>query len=56
MSKLYGPAPTGPESRYSPPACIGTRTHEVSGSPAPEHVSTSYVVWSEQQFIALGAG
>jgi IS1 family transposase len=42
LIKLYGPAPTGPETRYSPAACVGTRTKEISGSPAWEHVSTSY--------------
>jgi IS1 family transposase len=50
LIKLYGPAPTGPEARYSPPACIGTRTREVSGTPDSEHVSTSY---AERQNLNL---
>lgn len=50
LIKLYGPSPTGPESRYSPPACIGTRTKEISGSPAPEHISTSF---AERQNLNL---
>jgi len=32
-----------PEIRYSPPVYIGCKTAEVSGSPDPSHVSTSYV-------------
>ncbi len=42
LIKLYGPAPTGAESRYSPPACVGTHTKEIAGSPDPKHVSTSF--------------
>lgn len=42
LIKLYGAAPDGPEARYSPPACIGTRTKHVEGSPDPAHVSTSF--------------
>lgn len=30
-------------NRYSPPACIGCKQIEVTGSPDPAHVSTSYV-------------
>ncbi len=43
LVKLYGPAPDGPQTRYSPPACIGARKTRVTGSPDPAHVSTSHV-------------
>jgi IS1 family transposase len=42
LIKLYGPAPNGPQTRYSPAPCIGTQTKDVSGSPDPEHISTSF--------------
>ena len=42
LIKLYGPAPTGPESRYSPSPCVGARKKEISGTPDPAHVSTSF--------------
>jgi IS1 family transposase len=42
LIKLYGPAPDGPQTRYSPPPCLGTRTKDVSGNPDPEHISTSF--------------
>ena len=40
--KLYG-QPTNPETRYSPPVCIGCRKTGITGEPDPDHVSTSYV-------------
>lgn len=40
--KLYGKAPEGPEVRYSPTVCIGTRVSVISGKPDFNHVSTSY--------------
>lgn len=42
LVKLYGNAPTD-EARYSPPACIGTRTEVKYGEPDAAHISTSYV-------------
>ncbi len=42
LVKLFGPEPEG-DHRYSPGKCNGTRKRRVSGNPAPEHVSTSYV-------------
>ena len=42
LQKLYGPGETGPESRYSPARCNGTRKKVVMGNPDPDHVSTSY--------------
>src|SRR5206468_2807916 len=29
--------------RYGPSECVGTRKNNVTGSPDPEHISTSYV-------------
>jgi IS1 family transposase len=43
LIKLYGKAPDRPDTRYSPAACIGTQTATISGSPDPQHISTSYV-------------
>jgi hypothetical protein len=40
LHKVYASVQDG---RYSPPECIGTKTVEVSGSPDPKHISTSYV-------------
>jgi len=40
LQKLYAGSQDG---RYSPAECIGTRKVEVTGSPGPKHVSTSYV-------------
>ncbi len=41
--KLYGATPEGPQTRYSPPACIGQRKTRIEGKPDPVHVSTSHV-------------
>ena len=46
LIKLYGHPPrASPEAsrRYSPSECTGTRTHNVTGNPDPQHVSTSHV-------------
>lgn len=43
LVKIYGPAPDGPERRYSPAECIGAEKHCITGEPNPWHVSTSYV-------------
>ncbi|MFY9826335.1 MAG: IS1 family transposase [Thermoanaerobaculia bacterium] len=43
LVKLYGNAPSGPETRYSPADCIGTQKHAITGCPDAKHVSTSYV-------------
>jgi IS1 family transposase/lambda repressor-like predicted transcriptional regulator len=42
LIKLYGEDLQG-ETRYSPAACIGTKTQVISGNPNQKHVSTSYV-------------
>jgi IS1 family transposase len=42
LVKIYGNEPEGHE-RYSPATCIGCERHAITGSPDPDHVSTSYV-------------
>jgi IS1 family transposase len=42
LQKIYG-APQENETRYSPARCIGIQMREVSGSPDPKHISTSYI-------------
>ena len=43
LVKIYGKAPNGLQTRYSPPECIGAKKEPIMGSPDPQHVSTSYV-------------
>lgn len=40
LQKLYA---GGQDGRYSPAECIGCKKVEVTGSPDPKHISTSYV-------------
>jgi IS1 family transposase len=42
LQKIYG-ADQGGEKRYSPAVCLGCDVKEISGSPDPKHISTSYV-------------
>ena len=42
LIKLYGEGPKT-EARYSPAECMGSRKAKISGEPAWEHISTSYV-------------
>jgi IS1 family transposase len=53
LIKLYGAPSDHPDTRYSPAACIGTRTGVLSGSPDPRHISTSYI---ERQNLNLRMG
>ncbi len=44
LVKLYSAADLqGPERRYSPGRCVGTRVRPIMGDPDPDHVSTSFV-------------
>jgi IS1 family transposase len=43
LVKIYGAAPSGPQTRYSPAECIGAKKEPIMGSPDLQHVSTSYV-------------
>lgn len=43
LVKLFGAAPDAVKGRYSPTKCNGTKKKERSGSPGPDHISTSYV-------------
>src|SRR2546428_743914 len=43
LAKIYGKAPTGPETRYSPAICMGAKRAVITGTPVREHISTSFV-------------
>src|SRR6476660_2178634 len=47
LQKLYA---GGQDGRYSPAECIGCKKVEVTGSPDPKHISTSYV---ERQNLSM---
>ena len=53
LIKLYGAPSDRPDTRYSPAQCIGIRVGILSGSPDPQHISTSYV---ERQNLNLRMG
>jgi IS1 family transposase len=42
LIKVYGSDPNA-EKRYTPPVCIETKVQVVTGDPAIEHISTSYI-------------
>jgi hypothetical protein len=42
LQKIYG-NDANPEKRYSAAVCLGCKTENVTGSPDPKHISTSYV-------------
>lgn len=51
LIKIYGkPLNDSPETRYSPAQCMGARKAVISGTPAFEHVSTSY---TERQNLTM---
>lgn len=41
LVKIYGEAPEA-QKRYSPAECVGARKEALTGSPDPEHISTSF--------------
>jgi len=43
LVKTYGAAPSSPEARYSPAICTGAVKKEITGTPDPDHISTSYI-------------
>ena len=44
LVKLYGEAPDrGPERKYSPSVCNGSKKRRITGAPKKRHVSTSHV-------------
>ena len=55
LVKFYGEgsAVRGPERKYSPAVCLGTRKRAITGEPEKEHVSTSYV---ERQNLNIRMG
>src|SRR5215210_8493095 len=53
LVKIYGAAPEGPETRYSPAQCMGARKAAISGAPDFKHISTSYV---ERQNLSMRMG
>lgn len=47
------PREGGPDTRYSPPVCVGARPEVITGNPAREHISTSFI---ERQNLSLRMG
>jgi len=43
LVKIYGGAPQGPQTRYSPAECTGIKKHAITGRPDKALTSTSYV-------------
>ncbi|MEO8520973.1 MAG: IS1 family transposase [Acidobacteriota bacterium] len=42
LQKIYG-NDANPDKPYSPPVCLGCKVENVTGTPDPKHISTSYV-------------
>ena len=50
LIKVFGPAPSGRDSRYSPPSIVGTQTKTVSGNPDSAYINTSF---AERQNLTM---
>jgi IS1 family transposase len=50
LHKIYGPVPQGPETRYSPAICMGTKRGVILGKPDFKHISTSF---AERQNLTM---
>jgi len=52
LEKIYGNEGLGrgPEARYSPAECTGTKVSKINGNPDPKHISTSY---AERQNLTM---
>lgn len=52
LIKLYGneSGNAGPDARYSPAECCGTKVKKISGNPDKDHISTSY---AERQNLTM---
>jgi hypothetical protein len=46
LEQIYG-QDANPEKRYSPAVCLGCDANEITGSPDPKHISTSYMLADE---------
>jgi IS1 family transposase len=52
LEKIYA-SPAEGQKRYSPPECVGAKRKEITGSPNPAHISTSY---AERQNLSMRMG
>jgi hypothetical protein len=43
LIKIYGKDNQKPDTRYSPPVCVGAEKTKINGTPESRHVSTSFV-------------
>lgn len=50
LVKIYGAAPEGPQTRYSPAQCMGAQKAVITGAPDFKHVSTSF---AERQNLSM---
>jgi IS1 family transposase len=50
LIKVFGPKPTGKDSRYSPPSIVGTQTNTISGNPDAAYINTSF---AERQNLTM---
>lgn len=52
LEKIYA-SPVEGQKRYSPPVCVGAKRREITGSPDPDHISTSF---AERQNLSMRMG